>query len=301
MAEIVLNNVDRLVTKAFSLATENIIFKWGFKEELKNLLDTLYKIKVVLHQKRQVSDESVGIWLMKLRNVAYGVDNVLDEFDYEIIWQKVQLQNQMIDQVRSFSFCSHNKVKTIKKSLDELVNDIAGFGLRTELLKSIIKIRLDKNEDSFLNDSEVVGREFDVLKILNELISSSNQQVISVLPIVGMAGLGKTALAKVLYSHEEIKKHFDALAWVHVSENFDVEKISREIRESLKIESTSLGRRKYFLVLDDIWIEDCDKWDILRSRLEKVFSCTRITIIVTTRSNKVAQIMGTLPPHDLEK
>nr|POF25811.1 putative thiol methyltransferase 1 [Quercus suber] len=186
MAEIVLDDVvDGLVTKAFSLATEHIIFKWGFKEEFKNLLDTLYKIKVVLHQKRQVNDESVGIWLMELRNVAYEVDNVLDEFDYEIIWQKVQFQNQMIDQVRSFSFCSHDKVKTIKQSLDKLVNDVAGFGLRIESLKSIIKIRLDKNEDSFLNDSEVVGREFDVLKILNELISSSNQQVISVLPIVG--------------------------------------------------------------------------------------------------------------------
>ncbi|KAK7844588.1 putative thiol methyltransferase 2 [Quercus suber] len=185
MAEIVLDDVvDRLVTKAFSLATEHIIFKWGFKEELKNLLDTLYKIKVVLHQKRRVNDESVGIWLMELRNVAYEVDNVLDEFDYEIIWQKVQLQNQMIDQVCSFSFCSHDKVKTIKQSLDKLVNDVAGFGFTTKLLKSIIKIRLDKNEDSFLNDSEVVGREFAVLKILKELISSSNQQVISVLPIV---------------------------------------------------------------------------------------------------------------------
>ena len=72
MAKIVLDDVvDRLITKAFSLATEHIIYKWGFKEELKNLLDTLYKIKVTLHQKRQVSDESVGIWLRELRNVAY--------------------------------------------------------------------------------------------------------------------------------------------------------------------------------------------------------------------------------------
>ncbi|XP_065634950.1 putative disease resistance protein RGA3 [Quercus suber] len=302
MAEIVLDDVvDRLVTKAFSLATEHIIFKWGFKEELKNLLDTLYKIKVVLHQKRRVNDESVGIWLMELRNVAYEVDNVLDEFDYEIIWQKVQLQNQMIDQVCSFSFCSHDKVKTIKQSLDKLVNDVAGFGFTTKLLKSIIKIRLDKNEDSFLNDSEVVGREFAVLKILKELISSSNQQVISVLPIVGMAGLGKTTLAKVLYNHEEIKKHFDVLAWVHVSEIFDVEKISREIHESLKIDLTNLGTRKYFLVLDDIWIEDRDKWDILRSSLEDVIhSNGRINIIVTTSSKEIAQIVKTLPPYHLE-
>nr|POE70420.1 putative disease resistance protein rga3 [Quercus suber] len=183
--EIVLDDVvGRLVTKAFSLATKDIIFKWGFKEELENLFDSLYKIKVVLYQKRQVSDEFVRIWLMELRNVAYEVDNVLDKFDYEIIRQKVQPQSQMIAQVCSFSFYDHNKVETIKQSLDKLVDDVAGFGLRIELLKSIIKIRLDKNEDSLLNDSEVIGREFDVVQILNKLISSSNQQVISVLPIV---------------------------------------------------------------------------------------------------------------------
>ena len=43
---------------------------------------------------------------------------------------------------------------------------------------------------------------------------------------MGVAHLGKTTIAKVLYNHEEIKKHFDVLAWVNVSENFDVEEIS---------------------------------------------------------------------------
>ncbi|KAL4631820.1 hypothetical protein ACB092_04G005200 [Castanea dentata] len=295
--EIVLDDVvGRLVTKAFSLATKDIIFKWGFKEELESLFDSLYKIKVVLHQKRQVSDESVRKWLMELRDVAYEVNDVLEEFDYEIIRQKVQM-----DQVCRFSFCNHHdNVKNIKQWLDKLVNDVAGFGLRTELLKSIIKIRLDKNEDSFLNDSEVIGRECEVVEIVKTLISSSNQQDISVLPIVGIPGLGKTTLARVLYNHEEIKKHFDVLAWVHVGGNFDVEKISKNIRESLKIDLTNLEMKKYFLVLDDIWIEGRDKWDILRRHLVGINSNSRINIIVTTRSKKVADIMGTLPPHHLK-
>ena len=320
MAENVLNDVlvllDKLVANAFSLADEHISFEWGFKEELRNLLETLFKIKFILNdaQKMQVSDESMRIWLTELREVANDVDNMLDEFSYEIFEHKVHIQNKMMDQVHSFSFCNLDKMKTIKQSLDKIVNDIAGSGRRKELVNSINKISLDKNIDSLLDDLEVVGRNFDVISIVNLLISSSNQQDISVLPIVGMAGLGKTTLAEVVYNSELIKKHFHVLAWVNVNKNFDVKEILRDILKSLNKDLIDLGdveilnelqnkmwRKKYFLVLDDIWNEDCDKWDILRSHLVGITSNIGNNIIVTTRSDKVAQIMGTFPPHVLEK
>ena len=118
MAEIFLNDiVDRLVANAFSLATELIGLGWGFKEELRNLVEILFKIKFMLHdaQKRQVSDEPVRIWLTKLRDVVCDVDNVLDEFGYEICCLKVQNQNQMMDyQVCSFPSFNLDRVKTIK-------------------------------------------------------------------------------------------------------------------------------------------------------------------------------------------
>ena len=73
--------MDRLIANVSSLATEYIDFELSFKMELINLLEILFKIKFVLGdaQKRQSSDESMGIWLMELRNVAYDADNVLDE------------------------------------------------------------------------------------------------------------------------------------------------------------------------------------------------------------------------------
>ena len=94
MVEIILDDVvDRLITNVISLVTEHTNFEWGFndKEELKNLLYTLCKIHVVLNdaQKRQVSDKSMRIWLTKLTDVVYDVDNVLDKFSYEILGQKV--------------------------------------------------------------------------------------------------------------------------------------------------------------------------------------------------------------------
>ncbi|XP_050255689.1 putative disease resistance protein RGA3 [Quercus robur] len=316
MAEVVLNDVvDRLIANAFSLhASEYIGFESSFKAELKNLLETLFKIKFLLDdaQKRQSSDKSVRNWLMDLRDVAYDADNVLDEFSY--FWQEVQTQNLMVDQVRSFSFCNPDKVKTIKQLLDKIVHDVAGFGLRMELLNSIPNISLDMNIDPLLDDSEVVGREYDVTKMVNVVISSSNQQVISVLPIVGMAGLGKTTLAKLVYNNELIKKHFDVLAWVNVGIHFDVEGILREILISLEEDLSDLNYDKilqicaeklraikYLLILDDVQDEDLEKWDTLKGYLSKFNSSTGNNIVVTTRSNNVAKIMETHPKHQLEK
>ncbi|KAL4631766.1 hypothetical protein ACB092_04G002100 [Castanea dentata] len=318
MAEIVLNDVvDRLIANAFSLhASEYIGFELSFKAELKNLLETLFKIKFLLDdaQKRQSSDEFVRIWLMKLRHVAYEADNVLDEFSYESVWQEVQTQNLMVDQVRSFSFCYPDKVKTMKQLLDKIVHDVAGFGLRMELVNSVPNINLDMNIYPVVDDSKVVGRENDVKKMVNILISSNNQQVISVLPIVGMTGLGKTTLAKLVYNNELIKKHFDVLAWVNVGKHFDVEGILREILISLdkglrysnydkilQICAKKLRAIKYLLILDDVQDGDLEKWDTLKGYLSKFNSSTGNNIVVTTRSENVAENMETHSKHQLEK
>ncbi|KAL4631812.1 hypothetical protein ACB092_04G004400 [Castanea dentata] len=170
------------------------------------------------------------------------------------------------------------------------------------------------NIDSLLNDSEVVGREQDIKKIVNLLISSSNRHVISVLPIVGMAGIGKTTLAKLVYNNELIKQHFDVLAWVNVGKNFDVEGILREIlkphREDLgdleydeviEICAEILGAKKYLLILDDVQNEDPKKWDTLKDYLLEFNSNAGNNIVITTCSDNVGQIMKIHPPHHLEK
>ena len=113
-------------------------------------------------QKRQVSDESMRIQLTELRDVVYDVDNVLDKFNYEIFGQKVQIQNQMMNQVPSISFYNFDKVKTIKHMLDKFVNEVNGIGLK--IVNSNPKISLH-NIDFSLNDSEVIVREYSAVKI----------------------------------------------------------------------------------------------------------------------------------------
>lgn len=52
-----------------------------------------------------------------------------------------------------------------------------------------------------------------------------------------------------------------------------------------------LGGNKYLLVLDDVWEEDPVKWGKLVSLLKSCKSGRKI--LVTTRSMKVLEIMGT--------
>ena len=233
---------------------------------------------------RQVSDKPVKSWLTEFRDVAYDVDNVLDKFGYEILQKKAWTQNQMKVKVLSFSppnpivfpLNMVNRIKTIKQSLHRFK-----IGLGVAFVDMIPKISLDREKVSLLDDSEVVGRGYDVLKIVNLLITTSIQPVTSVLPILGMAGLGKTTLAKLVYNHTLVKKQFDVLIWICVAENFDVKRILSEILKSIdqlwtgfegesdlpqKLKKNLWGKR-YLLVIDDVQNEDLVKWGTLWSHL----------------------------------
>ncbi|XP_050255404.1 putative disease resistance protein RGA4 isoform X2 [Quercus robur] len=294
--------VEGLLAKVRSLVIDHIGSGLGDKEKLIELLVSLSKIQVVLQdtEKWQITDEPMRNRLAEFREVVYDADDVLDEF--EILKQEVQSQNQIMESVE-------NKMKTIIDRLLEL--DTIKNGLRVGSMDTIPKISLDREVDSNLNDLEIVGRGYDVSKIVNMLTNASNQ-CISVLPIVGMAGLGKTTLAKEVYNNELIRKHFDVLAWACVTKNFNRKRILREILQSidgndhlsywyyLRSVDEILSRlqiklcgNKYLLVLDDVWIDDHEEWSKLRSNLLSFNSMTGNNIIVTTCSDKVANLIGT--------
>ena len=99
----------------------------------------------------------------------------------------------------------------------------------------------------------------------------------SVIPIFGLAGIGKTTLAKLVFNDERVKgKHFDLCAWVYVSIDFDLKRIAGSIIsatggkcDDLNLESirsclkVKLREKRYIFVLDDVWLECIDEWDNL--------------------------------------
>lgn len=71
----------------------------------------------------------------------------------------------------------------------------------------------------------------------------------------------------------------------------EMEAIHRHVQELI------MGKR-FLLVLDDVWNEDHEKWDRLENSVQH--GSEGSGILVTTRSEKVALIMGTITPYHLE-
>ncbi|XP_050243142.1 putative disease resistance protein RGA4 isoform X3 [Quercus robur] len=324
MAETILSVVaEEIIGKLISVATEQISLAWGFEGELTKLRYSLTTIQAVLAdaERRQVSDEVVRLWLRRLKDVAYDADDVLDEFAYEILRRKVEIRNQMKRKVCFFFSFSNpiafrlkmsNKIQTIQESLKEINDKANSYGFVGASPK--LEVIPNPKTDSFLDHSEVVGRGDRVSEIV-DLLTGATKEQLSVISIVGMAGLGKTTLAKQVYNDERVKRYFDWTIWVCVSENFDDQRILREILELVnptlnKLENKDailvrlqkeLQGKKYLLILDDVWNEDPTKWDTLRRCLLGINSNMGNIIIVTTRKDNVAKIMETLPRYDLEK
>uniref|UniRef100_A0ACD5TYJ4 Uncharacterized protein n=1 Tax=Avena sativa TaxID=4498 RepID=A0ACD5TYJ4_AVESA len=112
-----------------------------------------------------------------------------------------------------------------------------------------------------------------------------------------MGGLGKTTFAQLVYNDPEIKEYFQLQRWCFVSDDFDVAKIANSIcqtsendRESvLQNLQKEVSGKRYLIVLDDVWNEDADKWEKLKTCLKHGGKGS--AILTTTRKAKVAKIM----------
>ncbi|XP_062229739.1 disease resistance protein RGA2-like [Phragmites australis] len=130
---------------------------------------------------------------------------------------------------------------------------------------------------------------------------------VSVLPIVGIGGVGKTTLAQLIYNDPRVKHHFEVRVWVCVSDLFDKKRITKEIVESITGKeynrSCSLNYlqetlkeklpklQKFLFVLDDVWPNANDEWEAFFAPLREGREGSMV--LVTTRSPKVADLVTT--------
>ncbi|XP_042485513.1 putative disease resistance RPP13-like protein 1 [Macadamia integrifolia] len=216
-----------------------------------------------------------------------------------------------------------SKVRDINEKLKSVVQEGVALGLMNLSMgsgSSRTKVFSERPPTSSLvNSSIVFGRDEDKWEIVKWLLSdktpgpSKYGNNFSVLPIVGMGGAGKTTLAQLVYNDETVERFFQLKAWVCVSEDFDVVRLTKEILESatgssppyysldlLQVELKKvLSNKRFLLVMDDMWNEDHEIWDALR--IPFAFGKPGSKILVTTRNKGVSSIVRTvLNDYDLK-
>lgn len=60
---------------------------------------------------------------------------------------------------------------------------------------------------------------------------------VSVHPILGMGGVGKTTLAQLLCNNVKVKNRFHLETWVYLFEDFDVFRIAKKMLQSISTEA----------------------------------------------------------------
>ena len=318
MAEIGYSIVGKVLEQLESRALQEISSAWGVQSDLKKLKLTLSAIKAVIKdaQQKQASDERLKIWLGELKDVLTDAENVLDEFQYQVLQKKVMKTYGSSHFFSSSNplavrFAMAHKIKGIRESLDAIDAVKNTFNLAQGLEDKKISMRERRETHSFIPPENIVGRDDDKEKIIRLLMQQNAGRNVGAIPIVGMGGLGKTTLAKLAFNDDRVVSYFQLRMWVCVSENFDLKRLITEI---LKYEIGTIDRslslnqwqeklreflkdKKYLLVLDDIWNDDSNKWTELKNLLTG--GCSGSKIIVITQNGLVATIMSTGDIHNL--
>ncbi|KAL6659426.1 hypothetical protein ACP70R_003466 [Stipagrostis hirtigluma subsp. patula] len=209
----------------------------------------------------------------------------------------------------------------INRSLGQFTDDIRK-ALKLEELDGIALAKQGTENrrrltTPYLTETKIYGRDHERDQILELLIGDAcDNQNLTVLPIVGNGGIGKTALVQYVCSDPRVEAYFDTMIWVCVSLNFDTVKLTRQMLECItgmdqggntnltllqEMLKDELQGCRVLLVLDDIWhIKDSSEW----SRLVAPLGCNQQgkgnVILVTTRNQSVAKVVCTLDPIALD-
>nr|XP_016486896.1 PREDICTED: putative disease resistance RPP13-like protein 1 isoform X2 [Nicotiana tabacum] len=219
---------------------------------LKRLKMILLGLQAVLSdaENKQTSNPYVREWLNELRDAVDSAENLIEEVNYEVVRVKVEGQNQNLaetsnQQVSDLNLCLSDefflnikeKLEGTTKILEELEKQICRLGLKDYLVSGKQETRGPST--SLVDESDIFGRQNEIEILVDRLLSvDADGKTYSVIPIVGMAGIGKTTLAKAVYNNEKVKDHFDLKAWFCVSEQYDASRITKGLLQ--EIDSSNL-------------------------------------------------------------
>ncbi|KMZ57340.1 NB-ARC domain-containing disease resistance protein [Zostera marina] len=266
---------------------------------IKNTPGELEKLKrfktIIVNVQRDVAGRELSqqdvVWLDEMIDAAYDIEDIVDLFNTKILRRRSnnnRISTRYTRRVIDFFSCTNNTL-------------IFRHKIGTRVQNTFVRLANIAEEKKYhLTLSGRDGVE-NLRSTMPETFSEMGED--DVLVLVGMGGVGKTTLAKLVYNDSQVDAIFGKRKlWVCVSENFDLSKIIKLVIEQIDghpcqlegLQALSkklkelLEKNTYLLVLDDVWTSSSltlDSWSIMKSLFR---NCK---ILVTTREENVKYVI----------
>uniref|UniRef100_A0A804IFD3 Uncharacterized protein n=1 Tax=Musa acuminata subsp. malaccensis TaxID=214687 RepID=A0A804IFD3_MUSAM len=230
--------------------------------------------------KDQISDYLIGrvledpgvADLHELRNTLSGTERIIGRV--ENMWIKDEDKKKRLKELLmklkdtvydADDLLDEIQFRVLKQQIEQQGAQGRFFGREYDVIRMITSV-VPRTTTSFPIETQVFGRDEQLNHLLEQLMKSadgsgSSNSSISTVTIVGIGGVGKTTLAQQAYNHERVKDYFHPKVWLCVSDNFN------EVKEKLT---------------------------------SKRYGEPGSKILVTTRSKKIAEMVGNPIPLYLE-
>uniref|UniRef100_A0A0D9WPY4 NB-ARC domain-containing protein n=1 Tax=Leersia perrieri TaxID=77586 RepID=A0A0D9WPY4_9ORYZ len=273
---------DALASEAVEIAKsmlglEGSSLKRLFSEirEVKGELESIHAFLQAADRFRDYSDETTSMFVKQIRSLAFGIEDVGDEFTYKIGEGGGRMSLKRMCKISTWSRLAGN-LQDIKISLKSAAKRRIRYDLKDVVesgAKSMPRRSSNWRSDSahFKSEDELVG--IDKNRELLMRWMKDEQQQHRIVSVWGMGGIGKTALVANVYN--AIKDDFDTCAWITVSQSYEPDDLLRravqEFRKNdrkkdfpIDIDISNYRRlvetirfylenKRYVLVLDDVW------------------------------------------------
>ncbi|CAM0955484.1 unnamed protein product [Alopecurus aequalis] len=270
-------------------------------------------------------------WLLQLKDAVHEADEVVDEF----VYRSLRPDNGKVDRARSSLVKIGKQIVGADEPLNRLkavieklgcIKDSSGRLMQVAGLEASRSGELSSGHHPTwdgpvtgslleLEDDEVFGRDAERKDMVSWLVAPGPPHcgdrragAVPVAAIMGLGGMGKTTLARVLRHDDLVKATFDLVMWVCPVATNNKVGLLKEILQSAGVElpddrtnfdwlqrrlEEAVSSRRFLLVLDNVW----NKGEMNGHTWGEVLAPLRCgkpgsKIMVTTRKKIVANMLN---------